>query len=904
MSEQHLDEDGRPHARNGVLTAKKPPLTPNLRATRHKRKHHRKRENKYPAPSSLPLASEQSTLAPAHDTPLPPTVTGSPILSSNISQDAHVIEPQDSHIALADWDFETDPALPTIAQKPLQAEPIVPTTPPIVEKDDEETPTTEDNEKQEYLQIDDNGKPFSKFSRMGEVFPLRTPSLSYDHSIPWRFIASCVLLASLFISTILVWQDLTATHLFANTLDMGTGLVSSQQDLGAYRGDLRLTAPTKQASSTSSTVLGLYNTDQNEPGQLLTLQGTSSNITLGHSLSLATRAITQDTQGRLLVESAHGLQVVTRNGQVIWHIEGPQPTRGVHAFAPASDDVAVYTVASLTHSQIAAYTLGEGHQRWTQSLPDTLAYTPPFVIDGETLYIASDHMVFALSRRDGSIQWQRPYAARTLLVANNGQHHLLLALSSKGIQALQSETGNVAWSFYGDPTISTVPTQFYQGTLGNHTDTAMLYATGVVWHIPHVTQEVRLFAINTGTGQLHWSQQLTTGPTGTDTSRIFQPLFNPQTDTVIVQRTTASNGSALTAYSADNGKQRWNTPIADINASSPALSQPTPHTLTVFTTTTNSMKILWTPSLYRTLILLLSIFSLAGLLWLITFHLPVGTASARPLTQSNVMESTINWPPRIDIIREWWQANVIHRSSHTGQIRRTWLYAIFAPVLVCLCIGTIILAHLQQPTQQVLASDKQGNVIQTATVDGTHQLAALRPDGTKQWILFNSEGAFSIPKAQTQTGTLLVALSGDTPHNNIIAPDDPAYGRPLDSMFALYLLDRATGHILWQQVVSSPDEQQYSTVLAVDATYIYVVGEHIIPSGTQSSPQNIGVPQLFAVNKLTGTVDWRIFGPTGPAGTRSTASTVLSQNGLVYWHIANTIFTIDANLGQIIARKT
>jgi len=191
----------------------------------------------------------------------------------------------------------------------------------------------------------------------------------------------------------------------------------------------------------------------------------------------------------------------------------------------------------------------------------------------------------------------------------------------------------------------------------------------------------------------------------------------------------------------------------------------------------------------------------------------------------------------------------------------------------------------------------------TGISNNMHQLEAFTPGGTRQWTLFSSEGMFSVPKAQPQAGTLLVALRGETKHTYVVE-DDPAYPRPLDTMLALYLLDRTTGHILWQQVVSYPDEQQNAEVIGIDATYIYVAGEHMLASAIQTNAQRTEIFQLFAVNKLTGTVDWRIFGPPQFDKKQSGHGTLLIKNGQVFWQVANTVFTIDTNAGQIIGRTS
>ena len=575
MPEQQQDGDGKQHKYSNLLIAKNLASLPKYMTTRQKRKHHRRKYNKYSALHTTPQTEESVNGKHVHDTPLPSAAKQLPKLESSASQSSMT---QETTIAVAESNVETEPRVPAISNEMIVIETIVPTTPPIVEQEDEGVVTVvpEIKEgKQGHL-----SHTTETHLIMGGAFPLRTPLPRYSYSIPWRTILPFALLTLLFINSLLLWQDLTATHLYVNTLDATNGRISSQQDLGGYPGRVRLTAPVAGNNNSTSTALGVYDSGQGGTQQLLTLQNTTSNIALQRSTSLANGAITRDTLGRLLVESANGLQVVTQNGQVVWHIEGQQPTRGVHPFVPASDASTVYTVASVTHSQVAAYTLETGHLRWTHILPDTLAYAPPFVVDGETLYIASDSTIFALNIRDGSVQWKQPYAARTLLVENVGQQHLLLALSSQGIQALQSTTGKVVWSFYGDPSVSTVPTQFYQGVLGTNTNT--VYATGVVWLMPTVREEVRLYAIDAATGSMHWSQQIASGPTSVDTGRIFQPLFDRDTGTVVIQHALNSNQLALAAYDASDGTQRWNTAIANTSASSPALFWLTPHTLAIF----------------------------------------------------------------------------------------------------------------------------------------------------------------------------------------------------------------------------------------------------------------------------------------------------------------------------------
>ena len=934
MPEQQQDVDGEQHTQSSVLIEKKPISISTHTTKLHKVKHRRKRHNKYPSPQTTPQAVDNSNTHIVTNTPS--GIEEGSMLETMVDtpQSSSTEEMEETSVAVTEMDVETDPAVPAIAKKKTPVEPFVPitpavpTTPAVVEEADDTRSSWRQGDRKSLPYI------FAVALRVGETFtkgqgrpqgdappidetashhitsygrgvPLRAP-LHHRRLFSWHRILTYAFLALLLTNTVLLWQDLTATHLYVNTLNASNGSLRTQQDLGGYHNAIRLTTPLAVNTNPASAVLGVYAPGQGGAQQLLTLHRTSSSLSLQRSVSLANGAITQDAHGRLLVEGADGLQVVTQDGQVIWHMQGQQPTRGIHPFTPTSDTEVVYTIASVTHSQVAAYTFTNGHRRWIQTLPDTLEYAPPFLLDGDTLYIASDHNVFALNSSDGSVRWEKPYAARTLLVEDVGQQHLLLALGPQGIQALQSNTGEVTWIFRGNPAVSTLPTQFYQGTIGSiaGVNNNVVYATGVVWRMPSVREDVWLYAIDATTGTMRWSQQIASGPTGVDVGRVLQPLLDTENGMVLVQRAIQMNENAVTAYDAQTGRQRWNTPIVEMNTSSPIVFQLSKNIFAVFTTTTNSTTILWTPSFYRTCLLLLLLVGILGLL-LLLFLLRVQGSDKPGRPQGDA-------PP---IRREYGERRFVYGrgvplrapwSPFIPLSSRLWhLPYTFALALLCVCIGISIFVytHSSQPAHAVLATDAQGSIVTTSTGDTLHQLEALTPNGTRQWTLFSSEGVFSVPKAQTQAGTLLVALHGDTTHSYSVAGDDPAYPRPLDHMLALYLLDRTTGHIMWQQVVSYPDEQQTTEIIGVDATYIYVAGEHTLTGSAHTDANSVRVPQLFAVNKLTGTVDWRVFGPTLLASKQSNPSTLLIKNGLVLWHVANTVFTIDANVGQIIARK-
>ena len=847
----------------------------------HKVRRHHKRHKKYPSPHAVPepqqledantddiLSKEpmrDDALLEGHgekvlpDTPLPrevqePThrdvhITGENRTAKETQMPSSraeaetlvgtVLPPSIEKKIGASPTHETDAALHAVSLSPAIKEPIVPITPPIIEDVAVKSLTQ---------------KPHR---------PARRTQLVY------------ALLLLLLVSSVLLCQDLTATHLYINIIDAKSGSIHVQQDLGAYRDAIHLTTPLV-AQSNSSVLLGVYIGGTGGTQQLLTLKNNASTLALQRSTSLANGAITTASDGRLLAESANGLQVATQDGQVLWQVQGQQPTRGVHHFQPVSDAQAVYTVKSITHSQIAAYDLANGHARWVQALNDTLEYAPPFLLDNGILYVASDHNIFAFTSNDGILLWEKPYASRTLLLENEGQNHLLIALSSAGIQALRSDTGEIAWSFRGNPDSDTLPTQFYQGSIGNiqGANGNSIYATGVVWQIPQVRESVWLYAVDAATGTMRWSRQLASGLTGVDVGRGLQPLLDTHNGLVVVQHTASGAEQAVTAYDANTGKQVWNTPLKESNASSPRALQVSQDTLALFTTTTNSNTILWTPSLYRACILFLLLVSVVGLLLFL------------PEKQKRIQSIALSVTTQF-------------------KVRRRYAYTLTVLALLFVCISVSIFAYtrFEQPTRQRLMTDEQGSVVVTDTGNDMHQLEALGPNGTQKWRLFSSEGVFSLPNTHVQAGTILVALHGHIARRYLVAEDDPAYSRPLDSTLTLYLLNRTTGHALWQQVVSYPDEQQDTEVIGADATYIYIAGEHLVPLSTRPTTQSIQTTQLFAVNERTGTVDWRIFGPTQSNSKQHIHSTLLLKNGQAFWRVANTIFTIDISVGQIIARE-
>ncbi|GAC1630691.1 MAG: hypothetical protein NVS4B11_30510 [Ktedonobacteraceae bacterium] len=789
----------------------------------------------------------EETIEAITDTPLPPALEETIETITDTPLPLALEEVEETLVSAHD----TDPATPAVSVAIL--EPVVPTTPSIA--------------------IDSD----------------TAPSLYKPRRLSRRTTLVYALLTLLLSNTLLLWQDLTETHLYVNTIDVQSGKAYAQHDLGGYHDSIHLTAPLPAHKTSSAPVLlGAYADNPQGTQQILTLDGAAATISLQRSIPRANGAITVAPNGHLLVESAHGMQVVTEDGRLLWQVHGEQPTQGVHHFQPASDATTVYTVKSVKPAQVAAYDLLNGrHTRWVQTLDDTLDYAPPFLLDGETLYVASDHNVFAINTHDGTVRWKKSYPSRTLLLENEGQTHLLIALGARGVQALQGDTGDVVWSLQGEHSNSQSPTQFYQGSIGRlqAANGNIIYATGVVWKMPNVQEQVWLSAITASTGKLRWSRQVASGLVGVDAGRIYQPFFDMDSGIVVLQHVIDREACYVTAYNANTGAQRWNTRITSVSTSSPVVFRASHNNLVLFTTTTDSKIIFWTPSLGRTCMLLLLLVSGSGLLWLLFLPRKQGIQRLRSIVRGTSY----------------------YKHIFFTQIRRYRHYARTLSVLslLLLCIGAGIFAYTRssQSRSHPLATDAQGSIVISSMGDNVHQLEALTPNGTVRWKLFSSEGTFSLPKTPSQVGTLLVALHGRTTLNYLFAGNDPAYPHPLDHMLTLYLLNRTTGYPLWQQIVSYPDEQQDAAVIGADTRYIYIVGEQSLATQANTGAKSIETLQLFAVNQTTGTVDWRIFGSSQPEHKRHITSTLLLKNGQALWQIGRTVYTIDTSVGQIIGRK-
>ncbi len=714
-----------------------------------------------------------------------------------------------------------------------------------------------------------------------------------------RRVARTVLVLCLLVlfltSSFLLWHDVNDTHLYLYHIDPVNGQVEAQQDLGGgYQDATTLTNPVLLQSSL---LLGV-STSQSGPQQILTLAGsnTSWHVAARHSAQLAHSTLSVTPNNLLVVEYAGGLQVMTAGGQMLWQTTGEEPTLGAHAFAPAFDHSAVYTVKDASKGLVAAYDLRNGAARWTQHLDDTLAYAPPLLLYGDTVFVAGDHTLYALNTTTGVILWKAASPTRTLLIAYAAQP-LLIAVGAPGLMAFDPATGRSIWSFNGQPNVADNATltaaQFYQASISNTNN--VIYATGIAWDAQRVQEQLWLFAVDASTGELHWSESIGSGFSNADAGRIFTPYVDSIQGLVLFEQVQADGSHALTAYNTGDGSLRWRIPLAGVTAATPNVIQASNEALSLFSAQTDTQTALRNWSWMHLLLLAISVASLFALLllWILPFQL---------------------WVKKLK--------RALGRIPHTLLMpfilfARLWRFSrlLFALTLVAVLMSAGILTytrlnHAQQFLNQVEASsgsaqwqqalntpatltgaDSQGSFVITASGEHLSQLSALDSRGSSRWATFSSQGIFSLPTVSTRPGTLLVALSGFTSLNYHYAPDDAAYAHPLDHLFVLYLLDRGSGQVIWQSTVVRGGELQHSTVLGDDARFIYVASRSIARGNM--------VVQLIAVQKTTGVIAWRIFGPREQGNAAPDYGALLTGGRFIYWQANSTLYALDTELGQI-----
>ncbi len=725
----------------------------------------------------------------------------------------------------------------------------------------------------------------------------------------WRPLVSVLLAGILLVNTLLLWTNLASPHLFLYALDPLNGTITSQQDLGSTQDGRSFTTP---VYGSSTTFVGTHSSAGQDAQDLFSFNGTSLSTHTSIASSFGEQALSITPTGQLLIEGTQGLHVMNAQGQLLWQIQGAQPALGTHPFYPASDTQHIYTVESLAHEQVAAYDLQTGTRRWTQTLHDTLAYAPPFLLTGDTLYIASDHTIYALNKQNGSVRWHTSDVARTLLM-NDATQGQLLAVGAQGVSAFDTTSGTRLWTFTGQPDSTLTTAQFYQATLANVSlqvtqptqTTPVIYTTGIVWNMLQGREQVWLYAINATNGQPLWSQHIATSALSADAARTLQPLADMTHGLVIVQQQADGTSQQVTAYDAVKGTTRWQTIITGGNFAAHALIELPNGPVLLFTSIFSHTTTLFTFSLTRLFMLLLLLFSVLGLL-AIWFY-PLTTGRTRLLSLQKRFTAQLQ------------QSNAQMRQmvyqARQQRLSRLGILAIALPVLACiLALTYTFLSQTQQGVYQlnttsgtalwqqtqslpinVVGADSQGSVIVTQSADHLSQLQMRNSDGSIRWQLPVSEGTFSEPVTVPQNGNILLALTGPTQQLQQYAPADPAYPPTLAHTLMLSLLQRASGHVIWQNMVAAPAEQQSVSVLGADNSYIYVASmQNTNVAGTQQQ-----VTQLFGVNVTNGNVDWHIFGPVEPTNIPYDHGTLLLQPHQAIWQVAGIVYALDTTVGQI-----
>lgn len=720
--------------------------------------------------------------------------------------------------------------------------------------------------------------------------------------------ALTLLLLALFAgSSLLLWRDASAAHLYVYTLDPTDGHILAQQDIGGSYQDAGMLTNLVQVQS--SLLFGVQASASAQAQQVFSISGgdTAWHVDGQVSVPLAHSALGTTRDEKLVIAYAGGVQVMTPGGHLLWQLHGEEPARGAHFFQPAFDDKMLYTLQSSTRGLVAAYDLHSGALRWMQRLDDTFDYAPPFVLDGERLYVAGDHLLYALDRSDGSVLWKAFCPARTLLLENDGQP-LLVAAGASGLTAFDPATGKLAWLFKGLPrdaaqAASLTPAQFYQAAVSRAHN--VIYAPGIVWDVQQVREQLWLFAVDAATGAPRWSERIGSGLASADAGRIFSPLVDTAPGLVLLEQAQEDGSHTISAFATNDGSERWSTRLQGVMAAAPALLQTSSQALIALSVQTDAQAALhsWSPG--RLALLVIGGLSVLVLLclWLLPLQVRVGQIAhaLRHLPRALVYPFTL-------LLRLW-------RFSHlvTGLLLAILLVSGSALAYLPLSGLHTYLNQLaassgstqwQQVTDtpvQLVQADAQGSIILTS--DGAHlqRLAALNTSGAAQWTTFSSEGAFSLSPLPARPGTLLVALSGRTESHYRLAPDDPAYPYPLEHLFRLYLLSRTTGQVIWESTIVQAEEQQQASVLAADGHCIYVASRATAPSFP--GPGQGAVVQLIAVDQASGTIAWRIFGPAEPQAEAPDYGKLLTQGRMLYWQVAQTIYALDSVAGQIQWRR-
>ncbi|QBD81757.1 hypothetical protein EPA93_39610 [Ktedonosporobacter rubrisoli] len=757
-------------------------------------------------------------------------------------------------------------------------------------------------------------------SRIESVTPIPTtpipltPAPALPSSTPlsplrsWRIILTYLLLLFAIISTALLWHDLSMPHLYIYTFDASNGMIKQQRDLGSYSKETAISNPI-EAGASSFVMLDSQGTAQTRHMLKVAEQITTWNTTDSASNASGLNSLRPLSNNTLALTSEKETRVYTLDNRLLWRAPGSHPTQGTHYFQPANDGQNLYTVKALNPGQIAAYNLQNGTLQWNQTLDDTLAYTPPFQLDGNTLYVASDHKIYALNRQNGRVLWQQPLVARALQLNSAASPHLLLTAGPQGLLALNATTGKLAWTFNSPPGKNLTRPQLYQAILSK-TEAAkdnIIYATGITWQIPQIQEQLWLFAIDASTGSLHWSQQLTTGLTGSDAGRTFTPQIDARHNIVVLQQQISQHEQRISAFDMHSGALRWSSSISQEFSSAPTLLSTPSGESSLFVLTVQSFTVLYG------VVLLFILLSIAALVYIWRTQLV------------KLLAQLQNWLQHGRKLLRNIPGYARHYGKQLVQLARQTPRRFAIALLLLLVVLGVLRYALATPAPhslkqvsaltgtpqweqtlsaqaQALYLDTNGSIITTETNDQQHQLEVTDANGSMLWHSFVSEGAFSLPAISASPDTLLVALGDPGAPAYRFAPADPAYPSPLGRLLTLYQFKRATGQLLWQHTLNLPEDLTRASVLGADKNFIYVASRTSIQASPAASA-SLSMVQLVAINQNTGTIDWRISGPAVTGNTPYDNGKLLMLPNQAIWQVAGLIYSIDTGMGQIEWRR-
>ncbi len=704
-------------------------------------------------------------------------------------------------------------------------------------------------------------------------------------------IAMLVALLACLVSALLLWQNVSETHLYLYTLDPASGQMVGQQDLGGYGSIGALSNPAQDASSLFVSVSSTPAAQQ----QVLALEGSDSSWSVRQQFAAAPgRSTLSAGPGHALaVEDSKGLHMLASDGRVLWQVAGDAPLLGAHPFTPAFDSSTVYTIASARRGMVGAYDMRSGRPHWTVKIDDTLNYAPPVVLAGDTLYVAGDHTLYALNAITGRTHWKVAIPARALLY-RQGRSAALIAAGASGLAAFNPQNGHRLWSFNGQPvthnadgeTDRLTPAQFYQANLSS--DSKMVYATGVVWDTSQLQQQLWLFAVEAANGRVAWSVPIGTGFTNADAGRVFAPFIDAAHTLVVIEQAQSDGSHTVSAFDTGDGLRRWTMRLAPVTASAPALVQVASGNLGVFIAQNDGGLALRNAGGARLLLILaIASFFVLLLLWIIPLRGWLSNLSRLP--------RVLLLPLRA--LRGLWRFSrllfaifLLAVVIGAGLLTYTQLNAQQPYLRQVGGNGSTMWQHSASPASTLAGSDSSGALLVTGTADHTFALAALDRNGSPLWTLPAGEGSFTLPDVEIQTGAMLVALHGPATLPYTYAANDPAYPNPLAHYFALYLLNSQTGAVLWRAAPGATNGLEGVSVLGADAQFIYLAGR------TRGQHP---VVQLVALDKTDGMLVWRFYGPHERAGSAINLGAVLARGNLLYWQVNSAVYALNPQTGQV-----